>query len=91
MPKTPAKKTKSVFGNGPEIHSPIANSLRFEEDSQSKMVVKTEAGVRNKFISEYEIISKLGEGVLRRSIYGEITCWLVDLRYKEGKAKVHWH
>jgi membrane-associated tyrosine/threonine-specific cdc2-inhibitory kinase len=64
VPKTPVKKSKSVFGtNGKEIHSPISNTLKFEEDpSTSKMVVKMMQGANNKFNSEFEVIKKLGEG-----------------------------
>lgn len=64
MPKTPVKKNKSVYGNikNNEIYSPISNTLRFEEDTNNKMVIRVEKGAAHRFHTEYEILSKLGEG-----------------------------
>jgi hypothetical protein len=56
MPETPAKKTRSVYGGTKEMYSPYAKILKFEEDSASKMVIKTEEGMKNRFHTEFEII-----------------------------------
>lgn len=60
VPTTPAKKNKSHASH--EIFSPFANLLRFEEDKNRQMVVTTSQGKNNRFITDFEVISKLGEG-----------------------------
>lgn len=60
VPTTPAKKNKSHASH--EIYSPFANLLKFEEDQENKMVVTTIQGKGNKFITDFEVLSKIGEG-----------------------------
>ena len=40
----------------------MANLLSFEEDNDNKMVVKTTQIKSNRFATDFEVISKLGEG-----------------------------
>lgn len=64
VPTTPAKKNKAHFGaSANELYSPISNTLKFEEDPKSlQMVVKLVQGASNRFLTEYQVIEKLGEG-----------------------------
>ncbi len=60
VPNTPAKKNKSHAAR--EIYSPFANLLKFEEDQDNKMMVSTTQSKGNKFITDFEVIQKIGEG-----------------------------
>ena len=61
VPTTPAKKIKSMATH--EIYSPFANILNFDEDTEThKMRVTTLQSKGNKFLTDFEVLSKLGEG-----------------------------
>jgi serine/threonine protein kinase len=76
VPTTPAKKNKSHASH--EIYSPFANIIHFSDEllmadqrdlkskfckPSKKMVVTTQQlNKSNRFIADFEIISKVGEG-----------------------------
>ena len=60
VPTTPAKKNKSYASH--EIYSPFANLLNFDEDQNHNMLVSSVPGKNNLFITDFEVVTKIGEG-----------------------------
>lgn len=60
IPQDPSSSSKS----GEDIYSPIANLLSFSEsqDSHRSMRVTTVPLKANRFLEDFEVLSKLGEG-----------------------------
>lgn len=40
----------------------MANLLKFEEDKNQNMVVSSVPGKSNRFVTDFEVVSKIGEG-----------------------------